>query len=161
MLPLPHFGRLAGFTNPKRKRQLESETRPCARLRSAKGGVYSKAAESLAGIATSSDERGEQSEEPHQRHRRRRAHAGVKPLQEFHANQAYGGDPQRADMTWTRHTASRGPTLERIKDELLNGRDLSKKDSRKRHLEYAERTAHKAIEQSGTQFFTVFAEVDC
>jgi hypothetical protein len=30
---------------------------------------------------------------------------------------------------------------------LLCGRDLSKKASRKRQLEYAERTAHKAIEQ--------------
>jgi hypothetical protein len=36
--------------------------------------------------------------------------------------------------------------LERIKDELLEGRDLSKKRSRKRQLEYAERTARKAID---------------
>lgn len=40
-----------------------------------------------------------------------------------------------------------GLTLEQIKDELLNGRDLSKKGSRKRQLEYAEHTARKAIEQ--------------
>jgi hypothetical protein len=98
MLPLPHFGRLAGFANPMRKRQLESEMRPCAKLRSTRGRVDSKVAESLAGIATSSDDRGEQSGEPHQQHRRQRAHAGVKPLQEFHANQAYGGDPQRTNM---------------------------------------------------------------
>jgi hypothetical protein len=161
MRPLPHFGRRAGFTNSKRTRQLESEMRPFARLRSARRRVYSTAAESLAGIATSSDDRGKQNEKPHQRHRRRRAHAGVKPLQESHANQAYGDDLHRASMAWTMHAASRGLTLEQIKDALLGGRDLSKKGSRKRHLEYAERTAHKAIEQSGTQFFTVFAEVDC
>jgi hypothetical protein len=34
-----------------------------------------------------------------------------------------------------------------IKDELLYGRDLAKKGSRKRQLEYADRTARKAIEQ--------------
>jgi hypothetical protein len=37
--------------------------------------------------------------------------------------------------------------MERIKDELLDGRDLTKKGSRKRQLEYAERTARKAIDQ--------------
>ncbi len=40
-----HFGRLAGFTNPKRERQLQSGMRPFARLRSATGRVYSRAAE--------------------------------------------------------------------------------------------------------------------
>jgi hypothetical protein len=78
-------------------------------------------------MAISSDDRGEQSEEPHQRHRRR-AHAGVKLLQEFHANQAYDADLHRAGMAWTMHAASRGLTLEQIKDELLDGRDLSKKE---------------------------------
>ena len=45
-----HFGRLAGFTNPKQERQLSSGMRPFARLRSAKSRVYSKAAEFLARI---------------------------------------------------------------------------------------------------------------
>src|ERR1700736_6118583 len=45
-----HFGRLAGFTNPKRERQLPSGLRPFARLRSATGRVYSRAAEFLADI---------------------------------------------------------------------------------------------------------------
>jgi hypothetical protein len=31
---------------------------------------------------------------------------------------------------------------------LLNGRDLAKKGSRKRQMEYAERTARKAIDQN-------------
>jgi RepB DNA-primase from phage plasmid len=141
-----HFGRLAGFTNPKRERQLLSGMRPFARLRSAIGHVYSKADEFVTGIRASSDGRIDQGEKPRQR-RRRRAHVGVKPLQEFHAAPAYGGDLHRADMAWARHAAGRGMTLEQIKDELLNGRDLSKKGSRKRQLEYAERTARKAINQ--------------
>lgn len=50
-----HFGRLDGFTNPKRERQLPSGLRPFARLRSATERVYSRAAEFLAGLKTSSD----------------------------------------------------------------------------------------------------------
>jgi hypothetical protein len=46
-----------------------------------------------------------------------------------------------------RHAARCGLTLEQIKTELLDGRDLGKKGSRKRQVEYAERTARKAIEQ--------------
>jgi len=37
--------------------------------------------------------------------------------------------------------------MKQIKDELLDGRDLSKKGNRKRQLEYAERTARKAVDQ--------------
>jgi RepB DNA-primase from phage plasmid len=142
-----HFGRLAGFTNPKRERQLPSGMRPFAQLRSAIGRVYSKASEFVAGIGASGDGRIEQGEEPRKRRRRRRAHTGVRPLQEFHAARVYGGDLHRADMAWAKHAAGRGLTLEQIKDELLGGRDLSKKGSRKRQLEYVERTARKAIDQ--------------
>ena len=143
-----HFGRLAGFTNPKRERQLPSGLRPFARLRSATGRVYSKASEFLAGISTSTEGRVGQGEEPRKRRRRRRAHVGVKPLAEFHVDPIYGGDLHRADMAWAKHAAGCGLTLEQIKDELLNGRDLGKKGNRKRQVEYAERTARKAIEQS-------------
>jgi RepB DNA-primase from phage plasmid len=145
-----HFGRLAGFTNPKPERQLPSGMRPFARLRSAKGRVYSRAAEFLALIKTNLDHREERGEEPQKRRRRHVARSGVIPLQEFHTAPAYGGDLHRADMAWAKHAAGRGLTLEQIKDVLLNGRDLSKKGGRKRQLEYAERTARKAIEQSGT-----------
>ena len=70
-----HFGRLAGFTNPKPERQLASGLRPFARLRSAKGRVYSRAAEFLAGIVKNDEFATAQDREPHQRqrptHRRR------------------------------------------------------------------------------------------
>jgi hypothetical protein len=71
---------------------------------------------------------------------------GIRPLEEFHADPVYAGDLHRADMAWAKHAAWRGRTTEEIKDGLLNGRDLSKKDSRKRQLKYAERTARKAID---------------
>src|SRR5215467_7923348 len=62
-----HFGRLAGFTNPKPERQLPSGMRPFARLRSAKGRIYSKAAEFIAGIRSSSNGQEGQGEEPPKR----------------------------------------------------------------------------------------------
>jgi hypothetical protein len=38
--------------------------------------------------------------------------------------------------------------LEQIRDELLNGRNLSKKGSRKRQADYSTRTAEKALRWS-------------
>ena len=142
-----HFGRLAGFTNPKPERQLPSGMRPFARLRSATGRIYSKAGEFVAGIRSSDVGQEGQGGEPPKRRRRHVGHSGVVSLEEFHRASAYGGDLHRADMAWAKHAAGRGLTLEQIKDELLNGRDLTKKGSRKRQLEYADRTARKAIEQ--------------
>src|SRR6266851_8765826 len=144
-----HFGRRAGFTNPKPERQLPSGMRPFARLRLATGRTYSKSAEFVAAIRSSDEGRAGQGEDAPKRRRRHVARSGVIPLEEFHSAPAYGGDLHRADMAWAKHAAGRGLTLEQIKDELLNGRDLSKKGSRKRQLEYAERTARKAMEQSG------------
>jgi hypothetical protein len=48
-------------------------------------------------------------------------------------------------MAWAKHAASCGITLEQIRDELLNGRDLSKKGNRKRQIEYVMRTTEKAL----------------
>ena len=142
-----HFGRLAGFTNPKRERQLPSGLRPFARLRSATGRVYSRAAEFLAGIKISSDGQAGQGEQRHKRPRQSKERVGVKPLREFHSDPIYADDLHRADMAWAKHAAGCGLTLEQIKTELLDGRDLGKKGSRKRQIEYAERTARKATEQ--------------
>jgi hypothetical protein len=50
-------------------------------------------------------------------------------------------------MAWSKHAAACGLTSEQIRNELFNCRNLSKKGNRKRQLEYAERTARKAIEQ--------------
>ena len=124
-----HFGRLAGFTNPKRERQLPSGLRPFVRLRSAAGRVYSKTAEFLAGIRASGDGREMQAEEPRKRDRRK-GKVEVRALNKFHADPLYGGDLHRADMAWAKHAAGRGLTLEQIKDQLLIGRDLRKKGNR-------------------------------
>jgi hypothetical protein len=114
-----HFGRLAGFTNPKRERQLPSGMRPFARLRSAKGRVYSNAAEFLGRISEDEQYRHEavKSEQPHRRRRRRKERVEVKALKEFHDDAIYAGDFHRADMAWAKHAAGCGLTLEQIKAE--------------------------------------------
>jgi DNA primase RepB-like protein len=142
-----HFGRLAGFTNPKQERKLPSGMRPFARLRSAKGRVYSQAAKFLARIAEDEQHQREtmKGEPPHRRMRRREERVGVKALKEFHDDPIYAGDLHRADMAWAQHAAGCGLTLEQIRDELLNGRDLSKKGNHKRQVEYVTRTAEKAL----------------
>jgi hypothetical protein len=110
----------------------------------AKGRVYLQAAEFLARI--SEDEQNqretEKGEQPHSQ-RRGRTRVRVQPLKEFHDDAVYAGDLHRADMA--KHAAGCGLTLEQIRNELLSERDLSKKGKRKRQIEYAERTARKAI----------------
>ena len=105
-----HFGRLAGFTNPKRERQLPSGMRPFARLRSAKGRVYSNAAEFLARISEDEQHQREtvRGEQPHRHQRRRKERVGVKALKEFHDDAIYAGDLHRADMAWAKHAAGCG-----------------------------------------------------
>jgi hypothetical protein len=139
-----HFGRLAGFTNPKPERQLPSGMRPFARLRSAKGCVYSQAAGFLAHIAEDKQDQRETVKDE-QTHRRRREGVEVKALKEFHDNAIYAGDLHRADMAWAKHAASCGMKLEQVREELLKGRDLSKKGNRKRQIEYVMRTTVKAL----------------
>ncbi len=141
-----HFGRLAGFTNPKRERQLPSGLRPSARLRSATGRVYSRAVEFLAGITKNDESEAAREEEIRPQRRLGRERAGVKPLKEFHSDPIYGGDLHRADMAWSKHAAGCGLTLEQIKAELLNGRDLkARRATTSAKVEYVTRTAEKAL----------------
>jgi RepB DNA-primase from phage plasmid len=79
-----HFGRLAGFTNPKPERQLPSGMRPFARLRSAMGRIYSEAGEFVAAIRSTNMGQEGQGGEPPKRRRRRNGHPELLPLEEFH-----------------------------------------------------------------------------
>ncbi len=139
-----HFGRLAGFTNPKPSRRLQSGMQPFARLHEAAGRVYSQAPEFLrtvrAEMARATSEfqtaEGEGVE-----------NRGLRPLAEFHGDARYDGDLHRADMAWAKHAAGHGLTAEQIRDTILGARDLLHKGGPKRQREYAERTAEKAVRQ--------------
>src|SRR5712692_3187553 len=106
--------------------------------------VYSRAVEFLAGITKNDESEAVREKEIRPQRRQGRERAGVKPLKEFHSDPIYAGDLYRADMAWAKHAAGCGLTLEQITDELLAGRDLSKKGNRKRQVEYVIRTAEKA-----------------
>jgi hypothetical protein len=69
----------------------------------------------------------------------------VRSLAEFHGNPRYEGDLHRADMAWALHAASRGLSEDQIRDEILHARDLSKKGRIQRQINYAQRTAIKAL----------------
>jgi len=124
---------------------LLSGLQPYAHLRSAAGGVYSRAPEFLAEL----DHKLKLDKLQTMESRNHRAGhiEDIKPLKMFHADPFYYGDFHRADLAWAIQAASYGLTLEQIKDELLNGQDLSKKGNFKRQVEYACRTAQKALER--------------
>jgi hypothetical protein len=128
-----HFGRLAGFTNPKPSRRLASGLQPFARLLEANGQVYRQAPLFIAEV--------------------RAALAGeelppIKPLARFHSDVRYDGDLHRADLAWARHAADMGLSASEIRATIMEARDLAKKGSIKRQREYAERTAGKATRQA-------------
>jgi hypothetical protein len=144
-----HFGRLAGFTNPKPSRRLPSGLQPFARLLEAGGQVYPQApvfiAEVIASLAadgqmvTGGDPVGEGQGAPDM--------PPIKALAEYHDDLHYGGDLHRADLAWARHAADMGLSASGICATIMEARDLAKKGSIKRQREYAERTAGKALRQ--------------
>jgi hypothetical protein len=139
-----HFGRLAGFTNQKPERLLPNGLAPFVCLRQCEGRTYAAAHEFLEQVksiakkavalqTTQTTSRSTSNQKP------------VRPLSEFHLDPRYDRDLHRADMAWALHAASRGLPEERIRDEILHARDLSKKGRIQRRLNYAERTAIKAL----------------
>jgi hypothetical protein len=146
-----HFGRLAGFTNPKPNRRLASGLQPFARLIDASGQVYQQApgfiAEVRAAMAgekmsktVGSDTEGIGQGAP--------ALPPLRSLAEFHNDPRYRGDLHRADLAWARHAAATGLSASEIRTAIMEARDLAKKGSARRQREYAERTADKAVGQT-------------
>jgi hypothetical protein len=145
-----HFGRLAGFTNPKPNRRLASGLQPFARLAEAAGRVYCEAANFIAevragmseqaaaaAISAAGDGVGQGAAE----------FPPLRPLHEFHQDPRYAGDLHRADLAWARHAAGMGLAASEIRAAIMAARDLAKKGDFRRQREYAERTAAKALRQ--------------
>ena len=122
-----HFGRLAGFTNQKPKRRL-SERFPTVRATaSVRGRTYAQRAKFLRGSEIRSQRRPAPNARRERHHVRLRPKIQYDPSLSFTADPRYGGDLHRADMAWALHAASRGLSEQQIRDEILHGRDLSKK----------------------------------
>ncbi|HTT74691.1 MAG TPA: DNA-primase RepB domain-containing protein [Candidatus Binataceae bacterium] len=145
-----HFGRLAGFTNPKPSRRLASGLQPFARLVEAHGQVYREAANFIAEVkAAMVDETVKATDAV----KDRVGEGALDSLQlrsptDFHRDPRYGGDLHRADLAWARHAASMGLAASEIRAAIMEARDLSKKGDPRRQREYAERTAGKALRQA-------------
>ena len=139
-----HFGRLAGFTNQKPKRRLQSGLPPFVRLHGCEGRTYTAARQFLEDVKSLAEstrvKRAARTTLPATSIR-----DSVRPLSEFQTNLRYGGDLHRADMAWALHAASRGLSEQQIRDEILYARDLSKKGGPERQFNYARRTAVKAL----------------
>jgi hypothetical protein len=140
-----HFGRLAGFTNQKPKRRLQTGLPPFVRLHECEGRTYTAAREFLEDVKSlvrkaraESSTRGMSGASSNDN--------SVRSLSDFHADPRYSGDLHRADMAWAVHAASRGFPQQQIRDEILQARDLSKKGNAARQLDYAQRTAIKAAQ---------------
>jgi hypothetical protein len=144
-----HFGRLAGFTNPKPNRRLASGLQPFARLLEASGAVYRRAAELIAEVkAALADELTDKRDSADGAGQGGSRLVPLRPLEEFHGDPRYGGDLHRADLAWARHAAAMGLAANEIRVAILEARDLAKKGSARRQYEYAERTAGKALRQT-------------
>jgi hypothetical protein len=144
-----HFGRLAGFTNPKPERRLESGLQPFTRLVEASGCVYRRAPAFIAEVRTAMAEMAAmEADEGDGAGRGAPVMPSLKPLEEFHRDPRYGGDLHRADLAWARHAAGLGLSAAAIRRAIMEARDLSKKGNLKRQREYAERTAGKAVRQA-------------
>jgi hypothetical protein len=139
-----HFGRLAGFTNRKPERLLQNRLGPFVRLRKCDGKIYDSAPVFLEEVKSFTDKAA--TERANRTTFRTTSNGNpIRSLAEFHRCARYGGDLHRADMAWALHAASRGLSDERIIDEILHGRDLSKKGRAQRQINYAARTAIKAV----------------
>ena len=143
-----HFGRLAGFTNQKPKRRLRNGLQPFVRLHECEGRPYSAAREFLEEVKSLA-EKASAERAAWTTSRSTSTEDSVRPLTEFHSDPRYSGDLHRADMAWALHAASRGLPEQQISYEILRARDLSKKGGASRQVDYAERTAIKAV--SGVQ----------
>jgi hypothetical protein len=136
-----HFGRLAGFTNQKPTRRLDNGFAPFVRLHEWSGRVYEKADEFVERISMEAvSER-----ESRQMMARALSSELIRPIAEFHADLHYAGDLHRADMAWALYAARHGLSRSEIRTEVFHARDLSKKGRRGRQLQYADRTAAKAV----------------
>ncbi len=139
-----HFGRLAGFTNRKPERLSPNGLAPFVRLGQWEGRIYDAAEEFLI-QAKSLVEKAVGERATRRTSRSTSSDNAICSLAEFHRNSHYDGDLHRADMAWALHAASRGLSERRIRDEILHARDLSKKGRIQRRINYAERTAIKAL----------------
>lgn len=139
-------GALAGFTNCKLKHQRPDGLYPFARLHMARHQVFPRAKSLVR------DAKRVHAAEQAARERARAYYAGrnqgsVQDITVFHERTKYEGDLHRADFAWAIHALSRGWSEQRVKDTILQARDLRHKGSRREQVQYARRTVRRALQR--------------
>lgn len=139
-----HFGRLAGFTNRKEKYRQPGGLFPFVRLIGASPGrVYSNARGFVDEVRAKVEES-----------IRARAFAPALNIQrmggrlltidDFRAKPEYDGDGNRIDLAYAVYAIAHGLSESAVRAAIAS-RDLSKKGSEARQIDYVERTVRKAI----------------
>jgi len=129
-----HFGRLADFTNRKERYQDEGGRFPFVLLVEAAGHVFSEAAtlrlpvnqRAPAPVTVRSSSKHKLS------------------IDDFRVKPAYGGDGHRIDLAYATYATRQGVSEAEIRTAILS-RDLSKKGTPERQMQYADRTIKRAF----------------
>jgi hypothetical protein len=139
-----HFGRLAGLTNRKSKHRAADGRYPFVRLVQATGAPYRASEYFLKQTSAQLAER--------QQIQRPSSHTDAcktrLTIDDFRSKPAYGGDGNRIDLAYTVYALSHGVSEADIRSAIAS-RDLSKKGSEHRQLNYIERTIRKACSALG------------
>lgn len=146
-----HYGRLAGFTNCKKKYQQQNGLYPFVVLREASGKQYDNAPAFVRQVQA-------RHEAEQQAEKERRAqfaniplpNKASKSINDFRNDPRYAGDYHRAELGYATYAVSRGISEREVVAAIMT-RDLSHKGGVERQTEYAERTVKKAIEIAQNQ----------
>jgi len=150
-----HYGRLAGFTNCKKKYQQPNGLYPFVVLKEASGKAYDKSAAFVAEVEA-------KHEAEQQADKERRAkfshvapstnhhHRARKTINDFRNDPRYAGDYHRAELGFATYAIARGVGEKEVIAAIMT-RDLSHKGNAARQDDYAERTVKKAIEITQNQ----------
>lgn len=141
-----HFGKLAGFTNPKQRHMQSSGYQPFVLVHKWSGEVFEYAEEF--------DRRLEAKvrdfaafDRAVEKTMGRRTDAGNKTIDDFRSNPKYDGDHHREDFAYAIYAASHGRNQDDVVQELLGSRDLSKKGNPARQHKWVEATVTKAYDK--------------
>ncbi len=137
-----HFGRLAGFTNRKRKHARYDGSFPFVLLRGASGRVYSHAAQTIGEAEALLH-----TERPSVPSIYGQARAARRTIHDFRSDLRYAADGNRIDMAYAIYALSHGIDSGAVAD-AIRSRDLSHKGSEQRQEAYVSRTLEKAASRA-------------
>jgi RepB DNA-primase from phage plasmid len=143
-----NYGRLAGFTNRKKKYRRDTGLYPFVLLHEASGRIYRRASEFLAEIE-------KMFSESQSRERPRSpmpcieyASSSLKTLDDFRQRPVYGGDHTRSDLAYAVYALAHGISESQVRQDI-SSRDRRHNRDPKHQQSYLDRTLQKALRRLG------------